>query len=190
MLTNTSFQGNKRANTFVYGKTTNYNTSHKHTMTRNIYYCLDDFSSKWKAYLKNANFQYFGEHKTTGLQYNLFGIDIMVDYNLKPYVIEINSCPAFSASSSSPKIATLKKNMWKDICSNFIDHFAEHNTTNQYNTKFIEIGQVINPAEVSLNIVDKSEDDLISEKDINHKNNLALIAPLKAKWEQILINPF
>ena len=189
MLTNTSFQGNKSANTFVYSKIKNFNTNDKDKMTRNIYYCLDSFCSIWKAYLKSANNKYFGENKTTGFQYNLFGIDIIMDSELKPYVIEINATPLFGIRSSAAKVAALKKNMWKDICSNFIDSFAETNTINP-KSRFIEIGEVKSSIEVAFNIVDKKDDDLISEKDINHKENISKIIPQKANWKHVFINPF
>ena len=143
MLTNTSINGTKTNNQFIYQKISKNknNDINFDLLNKNLYPCLTYFCEKWKQHLKEANFKYFNKELNKGLQFNLFGIDIIIDKNLNPYVLEINYNPAFQAAKANKDIRKLKKKMWRNIVYNYINHY---NNTSLIKTKnFIELNYFI-----------------------------------------------
>jgi hypothetical protein len=149
MLTNTSVNGKKANNQFVFQKISNINGENMNTLNKNLYNCLFYFSKKWKEYLKDANFRYFNKELTNGLQFNLFGIDIIFDEKLNPYILEINYNPLFAASKSIKDIRILKRKMWKYIIYDFINSYSETSTLKT--NHFIDL----NNEKMSINDFDK-----------------------------------
>ena len=137
MLTNTSITGKTSKNQFIYQKIPTINGIDTNILNKKLYPCLTYFSEKWKQHLKEGNLKYFGKELNSGLQFNLFGIDIIIDEKLNPYVLEINYNPLFGPSKSIKDIGKLKKKMWKSIIYNYIHHYNKKKTINSKN--FIEL---------------------------------------------------
>ena len=53
------------------------------------------------------------EHRNNNFE--LYGFDILIDENLKPWLLEVNVCP--SLSSSSPMDKRIKTTLISDICN-------------------------------------------------------------------------
>ena len=148
-------------NQFIYQKISKNkkNNINFDLLNKNLYTCLTYFCEKWKQHLKAANFKYFNKELNKGLQFNLFGIDVIIDKNLNPYVLEINYNPSFQASKAIKDIRKLKKKMWKNIIYNFINHY---NNTSSINPKnFIELNN--NNIEKCINNNFESDDNDYSD---------------------------
>lgn len=76
------------------------------------------------------------------MQYNLYGIDISLDENKKPYLLDVVPNPIFGFMNLSQRVAKEKTRMYNDIVDNFITHYYRNETLNIDVTDFILLNDV------------------------------------------------
>ncbi len=75
----------------------------------------------------------FDEAKTKGVHVELYGFDLLVDNNLKPWLIEVNSSPTMEYSTGITEV--LCKKVMEDTMKVLVDyHFATNKKKQSINT--------------------------------------------------------
>lgn len=95
-------------------------------------------------------------------QFNLYGIDITIDENLKPFLIDIVYNPIFGLIDIPSKVAKEKSKMYNDIIENFVIFYKNNKRVNLDSSNFVLLYDVIPYQEykcfISKKIFDESSD--------------------------------
>lgn len=81
----------------------------------------------------NKDINYFKSE----FQYNLYGVDITINQDFKPFLSDIIFNPIFGAMDSSPKIGKEKTKIYNDLMNNFVIFYDSHKRINFDNSNFV-----------------------------------------------------
>lgn len=107
--------------------------------------------------------------KKSQMQYHLYALDIILNEDKKPFLIDIIENPFYSASKEDFKIIKEKNKIYNDIIDNFIIPFSKYSIILSDNTDFILLKDKNQYFEYKLLIYKKINDDLIN-KDLLSKD--------------------
>ena len=93
------------------------------------------------------------------MQYHLYTLDIILNQNRQPFLIDILYNPVYEVSKEDTKIIREKNKIYDDIIENFINYFAKFNTINYNNSKFIILNNITQYFDYKLLITKKVNDN-------------------------------
>lgn len=116
-----------------------YKLSHKTALVISNYLGITNkvYRVENEIKLKNKDIDYFKSE----FQYNLYGLDITINNELKPFLSDIVFNPIFGIMDSSNKIAKEKAKMYNDVIDNFIAYYNNHKSLNFDNSNFILLNE-------------------------------------------------
>ena len=86
---------------------------------------------------KNKEIDYFKSE----FQYNLYGLDITINNDNKPFLSDIIFNPIFGVMDCSQKVGKEKAKMYNDITDNFILYYEQHKKLNFDNSNFVLLNE-------------------------------------------------
>jgi hypothetical protein len=126
---------------------------------------------------KLSNYIYKLEHekkyknsKKSMMQYHLYALDIIVNEDKEPFLIDIISNPIYNIHKEESKTIREKNRMFSDLLDNFILYFAKFNKINYDNSKFLLLKDSIQIFEYKMIISKKISDDSIDNSDFISKD--------------------
>jgi hypothetical protein len=110
--------------------------------------------------------------KNTGphMQYNLFALDIILNEDKQPFLLNIIHNPIYKASKEASKTIREKNKMFDDLFDNFVIHFNKFSNINYDNSRFILLTESPQYFEYKLIIAKKINDEFIENTDFLSKN--------------------
>jgi hypothetical protein len=111
---------------------------------------------------KVENAEKYKKSNNSRIQYNLYALDIILNEDKKPFLIDIIENPLYSTSKEELKIIREKNKMFNDIVDNFIIPFAKHSNITFDNTEFILLTEKNQYFEYKVLTTKKINDDLIN----------------------------
>lgn len=106
----------------------------KDILTNNVIKCISDFSSRFIPYLKSKN-----KAKSDTMQYYLFGLDVICNQKLEPYIIECNCKPGYVFKNYPAEVTAAKLDVINDMIKNVILSYANTDNINLTESKFISV---------------------------------------------------
>ena len=126
---------------------------------------------------KLSNYIYKLEHekkykksKKSMMQYHLYALDIMLNEDKEPFLIDIISNPIYNIHKEESKTIREKNRMFNDLLENFIIYFAKFNKINYDNSKFLLLKDSIQLFEYKMIISKKISDEKIDNNDFLSKD--------------------
>jgi len=104
------------------------------------------------------------------MQYHLFALDIILNEDKHPFLIDIIHNPVYKASKEESKTIREKNKMFDDILDNFVRSFAKFSRISYDNSRFILLTESPQYFEYKLIISKKINDDLIESTDFLSKD--------------------
>ena len=104
------------------------------------------------------------------MQYHLFALDIILNEDKHPFLIDIIHNPVYKSSKEESKTIREKNKMFDDILDNFVRSFAKFSKISYDNSRFILLTESPQYFEYKLIISKKINDDLIENKDFLSKD--------------------
>jgi len=139
-----------------------------HPIMNEIYNLIQKTSNIIANIVKLTNYIYkienserYKKSDKSQLQYNLFALDIILDENKKPYLIDIIENPIYSNSRENTKIIKEKNKIFNDIIDNFVISFAKLSTISFNNSSFIILTENNQYFEYKILITKKINDELL-----------------------------
>jgi hypothetical protein len=137
-----------------------------HPIMNEIYDLIQKTASIIGNFIKLTNYIYkienserYKKSNKSQFQYNLFAIDIILDENKKPYLIDIIENPGYSKSKEDLKIIKEKNKIFDDIIDNFIIPFAKSSNISFDKSNFILLTDKNQYFEYKILITKKINDD-------------------------------
>jgi hypothetical protein len=104
------------------------------------------------------------------MQYHLFALDIILNEDKHPFLIDIIHNPVYKASKEESKTIREKNKMFDDILDNFVRSFAKFSRISYDNSRFILLTESPQYFEYKLIISKKINDDFIENTDFLSKD--------------------
>jgi hypothetical protein len=104
------------------------------------------------------------------MQYHLFALDIILNEDKQPFLIDIIHNPVYTPSKEESKTIREKNKMFNDIFDNFVIHFAKFSNISYDNSRFILLTESPQYFEYKLIISKKINDDFIENTDLISKD--------------------
>lgn len=127
---------------FGYDNSDNINGSHP--ILKNLYKLIQKTTLVISSFIKITNHIYEIEngmktknYNKSKLQYQLYALDIILNEDNMPFLIDIVCNPNFSVLDLPSKISREKKKIYNDIFDNFVIHYNNENKINIENSNFI-----------------------------------------------------
>jgi hypothetical protein len=99
------------------------------------------------------------------MQYHLFALDIILNEDKHPFLVDIIHNPIYNVSKEESKTIREKNKMFDDILDNFVRHFAKFSSISYDNSRFILLTKSPQYFEYKLIISKKIIDDFIENTD-------------------------
>lgn len=99
------------------------------------------------------------------MQYHLFALDIILNEDKQPFLIDIIHNPIYNVSKEESKTIREKNKMFDDILDNFVRHFAKFSSISYDTSRFILLTKSPQYFEYKLIISKKMIDDFIENTD-------------------------
>ena len=104
------------------------------------------------------------------MQYHLFALDIILNEDKHPFLVDIIHNPVYKVSKEESKTIREKNKMFDDILDNFVKYFAKFSKISYDNSRFILLNESPQYFEYKLIISKKINDDLIENTDLISKD--------------------
>lgn len=104
------------------------------------------------------------------MQYHLFALDIILNEDKHPFLVDIIHNPVYKVSKEESKTIREKNKMFDDILDNFVSSFAKFSRISYDNSRFMLLTESPQYFEYKLIISKKINDDLIENKDFLSKD--------------------
>ena len=104
------------------------------------------------------------------MQYHLFALDIILNEDKQPFLVDIIHNPVYKVSKEESKTIREKNKMFDDILDNFVRSFAKFSKISYDNSRFILLNESPQYFEYKLIISKKINDDLIENTDLISKD--------------------
>jgi hypothetical protein len=104
------------------------------------------------------------------MQYNLFALDIILNDDKQPFLVDIIHNPVYKVSKEESKTIREKNKMFDDILDNFVRYFAKFSRISYDNSRFILLTESPQYFEYKLIISKKINDDFIENIDFLSKD--------------------
>jgi hypothetical protein len=104
------------------------------------------------------------------MQYHLFALDIILNEDKHPFLVDIIHNPVYKVSKEESKTIREKNKMLDDILDNFVKYFAKFSRISYDNSRFILLTESPQYFEYKLIISKKINDDLIENTDLISKD--------------------
>ena len=104
------------------------------------------------------------------MQYHLFALDIILNEDKHPFLIDIIHNPVYKSSKEESKTIREKNKMFDDILDNFVRSFAKFSKISYDNSRFILLTESPQYFEYKLIISKKINDDFIESTDFLSKD--------------------
>jgi hypothetical protein len=159
------------------GYDNNSNINSYHNLLEKIYQLVQKTATVIANVCKLSNNIYKIENemkckKNTGphMQYNLFALDIILNEDKQPFLLDIIHNPIYKASKEASKTIREKNKMFDDLFDNFVIHFNKFSNINYDNSRFILLTESPQYFEYKLIIAKKINDEFIENTDFLSKN--------------------
>jgi len=104
------------------------------------------------------------------MQYHLFALDIILNEDKHPFLVDIIHNPVYKVSKEESKTIREKNKMFDDILDNFVRSFAKFSRISYDNSRFILLTESPQYFEYKLIISKKINDDFIENTDVLSKD--------------------
>lgn len=104
------------------------------------------------------------------MQYHLFALDIILNEDKQPFLVDIIHNPIYNVSKEESKTIREKNKMFDDILDNFVMYFAKFSRISYDNSRFILLTKSPQYFEYKLIISKKINDDFIENTDFLSKD--------------------
>ena len=104
------------------------------------------------------------------MQYHLFALDIILNEDKQPFLLDIIHNPVYKVSKEESKTIREKNKMFDDILNNFVIHFTKFSKISYDNSQFILLTKSPQYFEYKLIISKKINDDIIENTDFLSKD--------------------
>jgi hypothetical protein len=104
------------------------------------------------------------------MQYHLFALDIILNDDKQPFLVDIIHNPVYKVSKEESKTIREKNKMFDDILDNFVRYFAKFSRISYDNSRFIILTESPQYFEYKLIISKKINDDFIENTDFLSKD--------------------
>jgi hypothetical protein len=104
------------------------------------------------------------------MQYHLFALDIILNEDKHPFLVDIIHNPDYNLSKEEPKTIREKNKMFDDILDNFVRSFAKFSIIDYDNSKFIILAESSQYFEYKLIISKKINEDFIENTEFLSKD--------------------
>ena len=104
------------------------------------------------------------------MQYHLFALDIILNEDKQPFLLDIIHNPVYKVSKEESKTIREKNKMFDDILNNFVIHFTKFSKISYDNSQFILLTKSPQYFEYKLIISKKINDDFIENTDFLSKD--------------------
>jgi len=155
----------------------NSNINSYNPFLEKIYRLLNKTANCIANICKISNYIYKLEHekkfkksKKTMMQYHLYALDIMVNEDKEPFLIDIISNPVYNIHKEESKTIREKNKMFNDLLENFIIYFAKFDKINYDNSKFLFFKDSIQLFEYKMIISKKINDEPIDNNEFISKD--------------------
>lgn len=101
----------------------------------------------------------YKKSKKPNMQYHLFALDIILDEDKQPFIVDIINNPVYKPSKEESKTIREKNKMYDDILNNFVINFAKFSNISYDNSRFILLTEFPQYFEYKLIISKKINDD-------------------------------
>ena len=101
----------------------------------------------------------YKKSKKPHMQYHLFALDIILDEDKQPFIVDIIHNPVYKPSKEESKTIREKNKMYDDILNNFVINFAKFSNISYDNSRFILLTESPQYFEYKLIISKKINDD-------------------------------
>jgi hypothetical protein len=155
----------------------NSNINSYNPFLEKIYRLVNKTANTIANICKLSNYIYKLEHekkyknsKKSKMQYHLYAVDIIVNEDKEPFLIDIISNPIYNIQKEESKTIRQKNKMFNDLLDNFILHFARFNNINYDNSKFLLFKESIQLFEYKMIISKKISDEPTDNNDFLSKD--------------------
>lgn len=159
------------------GYDNNSNINSYHVLLEKIYQLVEKTATVIANVCKLSNNIYKIENenkykKSTkpNMQYNLFALDIILNDDKQPFLVDIIHNPVYKVSKEESKTIREKNKMFDDILDNFVRYFAKFSRISYDNSRFILLTESPQYFEYKLIISKKINDDFIENIDFLSKD--------------------
>ena len=104
------------------------------------------------------------------MQYHLYALDIILDEDKEPFLIDIILNPVYNVSKEETKTIREKNRIFDDLIDNFIIYFAKYNKINYDKSNFILFTETTQIFEYKMIISKKVNDEFIENNDFLSKD--------------------
>jgi hypothetical protein len=104
------------------------------------------------------------------MQYHLFALDIILNEDKNPFLVDIIHNPVYKVSKEESKTIREKNKIFDDILDNFVRSFAKYSVIDYDKSKFILLKESPQYFEYKLIIAKKINDDFIENTEILSKD--------------------
>jgi len=104
------------------------------------------------------------------MQYHLYALDIILNEDKEPFLIDIILNPVYNISKEETKTIREKNKIFDDLIDNFIIHFAKYNQINYDKSNFILFTETTQIFEYKIIISKKVNDEFIENNDFLSKD--------------------
>ena len=103
--------------------------------------------------------------KKPSMQYHLFALDIILNEDKQPFLVDIIHNPVYKVSKEESKTIREKNKMFDDLLENFVNNFAKFSNIAYDNSNFILLTETPQFFEYKLIISKKISDDFIENNE-------------------------
>jgi len=150
------------------GYDNNSNINSYHFLLEKIYHLTQKTAAAIANICKLSNYIYKIENDNKyknsikpQIQYNLFALDIILNEDKQPFLVDIIHNPVYKPSKEESKTIREKNKMFDDILENFVISFAKYSSISYDNSRFILLTESPQYFEYKLIIAKKINDDFI-----------------------------
>ena len=119
---------------------------------------------------KIENSKKYKNSKKSQMQYHLYALDIILNEDKEPFLIDIVNNPVYQPSKEESKTIREKNKMFDDIMENFVINFAKYSNISYNNSRFIILNDTNQYFEYKLVIAKKINDELLENNDFLSKD--------------------
>lgn len=159
------------------GYDNNSNINSYHVLLNKIYQLVEKTATVIANVCKLSNNIYKIENekkckKSTkpNMQYHLFALDIILNDDKQPFLVDIIHNPVYKVSKEESKTIREKNKMFDDILDNFVRSFVKFSRISYDNSRFILLTESPQYFEYKLIISKKINDDFIENTDFLSKD--------------------
>ena len=152
------------------GYDNNSNINSYHVLLENIYQLIQKTANVIANICKLSNNIYKIENENKSkkytkhnMQYQLFALDIILNDDKQPFLVDIIHNPGYKVSKEESKTIREKNKMFDDLLDNFVIHFTKFSNIDYDNSRFILLTKSPQYFEYKLIIAKKISDEFIIE---------------------------